>query len=89
MNVARGVNLEALRREFEESRARVWMDESIPVGQKQAEVNRLWREFDARRKEILEGFFQGNTGRDAGGEPVSGITGRRVIFPRRRRRPWK
>ena len=37
MSTARGVNLEAPRREFEERKARVWMDESIPVGQKHLE----------------------------------------------------
>ena len=89
MSIMGDKNLEALKREFEENRARVWVDDRVPHGQKQAEVDRLWREFDARRKEIQEGFFQGNTGGDAGGECISGITGRHVIFPRRRRGPWK
>jgi hypothetical protein len=31
----RDKNFDALGREFEEGRARVWMDDSIPVGQKQ------------------------------------------------------
>ena len=85
MSTARGVNLEALRREFEERRARVWEDESIPLGQKQSEVDRLWREFDSQRRALQEGFSQGGSE----GEAVSGTTGRPVLFPRRRRRPWK
>ena len=81
----RDKNLEALTRKFEENRARVWEDDSIPVGQKQLEVDRLWREFDSQRRALQEGFFQGGSG----GEAVSGTTGRPVLFPRRRRRPWK
>ncbi len=78
-------NLEALTREYEENRDRVWVDDSIPWSQKQAEVNRLWREFDSQRRALQEGYSQGGTG----GAPVSGATGRPMIFPRRRRRPWK
>jgi hypothetical protein len=85
MNTIGHKNLETLRRQFEKDRARVWEDEAIPLGHKQAEVDRLWRQFDAQRRELTEGTFQGGTG----AEPVSGITGRSVLFPRRRRRPWK
>ena len=77
--------LEALTRQLEEYRARIWQDPSIPHRQKQAEVYRLWQEFDAQRIAIQEGTFQGGTGE----EPISPITGRPMIFPRKRRRPWK
>ena len=82
---AGGVNLEALRRQYEEDRTRVWEDETIPLGKKQLEVDRLWREFDSQRRALQEGFFQGGTG----GDSVSGITGRPLLFPRRRRRLWR
>jgi hypothetical protein len=85
MSIMRDKNLEALTRQFEEDRARVWTDPSIPHDQKQAQVYRLWQEFDSQRRALQEGYFQGGTG----AEPVSGITGRPVLFPRRRRRPWK
>jgi len=81
--------IEALRQEFRENSARVWEDESIPLGQKQPEVDRLWREFDSQRRALQEGYFQGGPGGGTGEEPVSGITGLPVLFPRRRRRPWK
>jgi hypothetical protein len=85
MNIMRDKNLVTLRRQFEEDRARVWADEAIPLGYKQAEVDRVWRQFDAQRRELTEGTFRGGTG----GEPASGITGQPVLCPRRRRRPWK
>ncbi len=85
MTMREDAQLEALTRQFEEDRARIWTDPRIPHGQKQAEVDRLWREFDARRTKLREGTFQGGTE----GESVSPITGRPVIFPRKRRPPWK
>ena len=89
MSIMEDKNLETLTREFEEKRARVWEDESIPLGQKQAEVDRLWKEFDSQRTALQEGYFQGGLGGGTGGGSVSGITGWPVLFPRRRRRPWK
>ena len=77
--------LEALKREFEEKRTRVWTDPSIPHNQKQPRVHQLWREFDARRTDLREGAFQGGTG----GESVSPITGRPMMFPRKQHRPWR
>jgi hypothetical protein len=61
----RDKNLEALTRQFEEDRARVWADPSIPHDQKQEEVYKLWNKFDAQRTAIQEGTFQ----RDVGGGP--------------------
>ncbi len=83
--MARGVNLETLTREFREARDKVWVDESIPVGQKRERVDQLWREFDSQRRALQMGVLQG----DAGGDPVSGVTGRRMIFQRNRRPYWK
>ena len=85
MSTARGVNLEALTLEFQEKRARVWEDESIPPDKKQLEVDRLWREFDSQRRALQERVSRG----EVGGGPVSGPMRRRMIFPRKRRRPWK
>lgn len=85
MSIMEDKNLETLRRQYEEDRDRVWTDETIPLSKRGAEVNRLWREFDEQRRALQEGFFQGG----AGGSSISEITGRTVLFPRRRRRPWK
>ena len=77
--------IEALRQEYRENYARVWEDESIPLGKKQARVDELWREFDSQRRAIEEGHFQGG----AVSDPAPSSTGHRPIFPRKRRRPWK
>ncbi len=85
MSSMESAQLENLKREFEEIRDRVWQDPSIPPHQKQAQLYKLWQEFDSQRTALREGTLQGETG----GEPVSLTTGRPVIFPRKRRPPWK
>ena len=77
--------LETLKREFKENRDKVRRDAGIPLEQKQPEVERLWREYDAWRREVRDGPFGG----EAGDGALSGTTGRPVIFLRKRRRPWK
>ena len=81
--------LETLKREFQESTARIWQDPSIPPHQKPARVERLWREFDARRSELRETMARGELPAGTSRHPVSPITGNPMIFPRKRRRPWK
>ena len=85
--------IEVLKQEFFRSRDAVWQDERIPIDKKQARVDELWREFDSQHRAIEEGLYQGiqegiSRG-GTGGEPVSGVTGRRWIFTRKKRRPWK
>jgi hypothetical protein len=89
MGITQDKNLEALTREFEESRARVWVDERIPLEQKQAEVDRLWREFDDQRRALTEGIFRAGASVEAGETPVSPSTGRPSLIPRQRRKYWK
>jgi hypothetical protein len=85
--------IETLRQEFRRNRDAVWADETMPLEKKQATVDQLWREFDSQRRAIEEGVFQGIRERvsqgEVGGGPVSRVTGRRMIFPRKRRRYWK
>lgn len=78
--------LETLKRKFEENRDRVWTDASIPFVQKQPEVERLWREYDARRREVRDGPFDAAPA-DRAVPP--GPAGRPMPFLRKRRRPWK
>ena len=82
MTTMEDAQLETLKREFEENRARIWQDETIPFGKKGPAVERLWAEFDARRRELREAMAR---------EEIAGGTSRRpVFFAGRRRRPlWK
>ncbi len=89
MTTMEDAQVENLKREFEEARDRVWRDPRIPPDQKQAEVDRLWREFDAERTELREMLNQGIVPAGASSQSVSPITGRPVIFPRKRRPLWK
>jgi len=74
--------LEALRREFEASKAKIWQDPSIPFRSKRPAVERLWAEFDRRRTELREAMAQG--------EVPAGTSRRPAFFAGRRRRPlWK
>ena len=82
MTSMESAQLEALKREFQESRDRVWRDPSIPLGQKQAQVERLWAEFDARRNELRETMAQGQVPAGASRRPV-------LFAGKRRRPPWK
>ena len=75
---------EQLRAEFHESRARVWADENVPWEKRNAEVDRLWRDFDRQRQELLSAAD--TQGEATGGEAASP---RRSFLPRRRRRLWK
>jgi hypothetical protein len=76
--------LRALEREFQENRARVWEDESIPLQEKQPEVDRLWREFDAQRTEIREGSYPAPREKPLEDRPALGS-----LIPRKRRPYWK
>jgi hypothetical protein len=89
MTMMEDAQIEALKCQFEEDRARVWADPRIPHGQKQAEVDRLWREFDRQRTELREALAQGYVPAGTSRRPVSPITGNPMIFPRKRRPYWK
>ena len=89
MTMMEDPQIEALRQEYRENYARVWADESIPLGKRQVEADRLWREFDSQRRAIEEGQFQGGGVSSPVPGPVPASTGHRLIFPRKRRRPWK
>ena len=54
MSTTRGRDLETLKLEFQESKAKVWADRSLPWHEQQAQIGRLWEEFDRRRNELLE-----------------------------------
>ena len=73
--------IRTLERRFQEERDSVWIDEDIPLGEKQAEADRLWREMNAQRTQIREGAF--------GGESQWGPDGRPSLIPRKRRPQWK
>jgi hypothetical protein len=74
--------IERLRAEFHENRARVWADESVPWEKRNAEVDRLWQDFDRQRQE-LQSAAQEEATVDAAASP------RRSFLPRPRRRYWK
>jgi len=74
--------LEALKREFEERRAGIWTDPSMPFESKALAVERLWAEFDRRRTELQEALAQGKV--------PAGTSRRPTFFASKRRRPlWK
>ena len=54
MSVMEGKDLETLKREFQEKKAEVWANESLPWQEQQARIGLLWEEFDRRRNELLE-----------------------------------
>jgi hypothetical protein len=84
MSATENAQIEALKREYEQNRARVWADERIRPEHKQAEVNRLWREFDAEREALRQEYAWGRSGVDPAAD------GPRKIFALRpRRRLWK
>jgi hypothetical protein len=74
--------IERLRAEFHENRARVWADESVPWEKRNAEVDQLWQDFDRQRRE-LQSAAQEEATVDAAASP------RRSFLPRPRRRYWK
>jgi hypothetical protein len=76
-----------------ERKAKVWADRHMSCYERQAEVERLWHEFDRQRNE-LEGASLGYPQREAGEDHASPrqSPGQRShpIFARRRRPPyWK
>jgi hypothetical protein len=74
-----------LKAEFEEGKAAIWADESMPLADKGPAVEQLWREFHSQRTEIRNAY-QG----EATGEEISSPQGSRaLIFPRRRMPRWK
>jgi hypothetical protein len=74
--------IERLRAEFHENRARVWAEESIPWEKRNAEVERLWQDFDRQRRELQSAAQEETTGEEA-------ASPRRSFLPRPRRRYWK
>jgi hypothetical protein len=74
--------IEHLRAEFEEGKAKIWADQTMPLEEKDPEIYRLWREFDKQRKD-LQSAAQG----EATGEEAA--SPRRPFLPRRRRPSWK
>jgi len=74
--------IERLRAEFHESRARVWEDESVPWEKRNAEVDRLWQDFDRQRRELQSAAQEEATGEEA-------AFPRRSFLPRRSRPHWK
>ena len=78
MSTTQGKDLEALKREFQESKAKVWANRSLPWSEQQAEIDRLWQEFNRRRNE-LEGSAPQGVDREGGGF-------QHPVFSKRRRR---
>ncbi len=82
MTTMEDAQIETLKREFEDNRDRIWADPHIPPDQKQAEVDRLWRQFDAQRTELRQALNRG--------EVPAGTSSRPAFFAGKRRRPlWK
>jgi hypothetical protein len=75
--------IEHLRAEFEEGKAKIWADETIPLEEKDPEIYRLWREFDRQRNELQSASRDEPTGE---AYPSSS---KRMILPRHRRPRWK
>jgi hypothetical protein len=76
--------IERLRTEFHENRARVGADENVPWEKRNAEVDRLWRDFDRQRQELLSAA---DTQGEATGEEAA--SPRHSFLPRRRLPSWK
>jgi hypothetical protein len=74
--------IERLTAEFQENKAKIWADETIPLEEKDPEIYRLWREFDRQRKELQSAAGGGATGEKH-------ASPRRPFLPRSRRRLWK
>jgi hypothetical protein len=74
--------IERLTAEFQENKAKIWADETIPLEEKDPEIYRLWREFDKQRKELQSALPREATGEEA-------ASPRRPFLPRSRRRLWK
>jgi hypothetical protein len=75
-----------LKAAFEEDKAAIWADESMPLADKGPAVEQLWREFHAQRTEIRNAY-QGEATEQEGLESPQGS--RAPIFPRRKRPSWK
>jgi hypothetical protein len=78
--------IEHLRAEFEEGKAKIWADRTMPLEEKDPEIYRLWREFDRQRKELQSAAQGGATGEEGSAFPRSP---RRPFLPRRRLPSWK
>jgi hypothetical protein len=74
--------IERLKLEFQESRARIWKDPNMPLEKKNPLVDQLWREFDQQRRELQSGS------QDTAEEP-SPQRSHAPFLPRRRRPSWK
>jgi hypothetical protein len=74
--------IEHLRAEFEEGKAKIWANETIPLEEKDPEIYRLWREFDKQRKELQSALPREATAEE---QPRQ----HRPLIPRSRRRYWK
>jgi len=75
--------IEQLRAEFEEGKAKIGADETIALEEKDPEIYRLWREFDKQRTEL-----QSASPREATAQEGH-ASSRRMILPRRRLPLWK
>jgi hypothetical protein len=80
--------IERLKAEFQEGKARIWADENMPLEEKSPEIDRLWRAFDRQRKE-LQSASRGPldaTEQRGYASPKTNLT---AFLPRRRIPPWK
>jgi hypothetical protein len=75
-----------LKAEFEEGKAAIWADESMPLADKGPAVEQLWRDIHARRTDIRNAYQGEATGQEG---PESPQGSRALIFPRRRMPRWK
>jgi hypothetical protein len=72
-----------LKAEFEEAKARIWQDATMPLEEKGPAVERAWREFDRERRELRNAAQVEEATENEAASP------RRMMLPRRRRRQWK
>jgi hypothetical protein len=83
------VEIERLKAEFQEGKARIWADENMPLEEKSPAIDRLWREFDRQRKELQsasQGPPEATEQEEGYASPKTNLT---AFLPRRRIPRWK
>jgi hypothetical protein len=75
--------------QFNEDKAQIWADGTIPLGEKNQHIEQLWREFNQQRQELRSTSQGSLEGSPTGEEYPSPQRSRAPFLPRRRRPSWK